>query len=83
MMSLIEWKKVEAEVKFLCTLPLCTFLAAHNRQIMICEANRIMFIHTNETYKNNSTHRYAHAHIHMYTQTHALVYDYMDMRVHT
>ena len=32
-MSHIEWKKVEAEVKYLYTLPLCTLLVTHNWQI--------------------------------------------------
>ena len=36
-MSQIDWKKVEAEVKYLHTLPLYTLLVTHNWQIMINE----------------------------------------------
>ena len=33
-MSHIEWKKVEAEVKYLHTLPLCTLIVTHNLLII-------------------------------------------------
>ena len=40
-MSQIDWKKVEAEMKYLYELILYTLLVAHNWQIMIGETNKL------------------------------------------
>ena len=42
-MSQIDWKTVEAEVKYLYTTYLYTFLVARELQIMIGETNKITF----------------------------------------
>ena len=70
-MSLIDWKKMEAEVKYLYMLPLYTLLVAQNKQLMIGETHKLnIHILTNiHTYKHISSHADTHAHIHTHAHT--------------
>ena len=89
-MSEIDWKKAEAEVKYICTCPLFTLLLMHNWQIMIGEASKQkhscatnththIYIHTC-TYTHAYTHTCTYTHI--YTHAHTHIYRCMIKRTH-